>query len=74
MAVSTTPRRALQDLPVNAHRTPTLFSPSLSSNTNMKRFITEVEDPAAAPPSSRLRLSEQTESLHPKVQLSYYVT
>lgn len=71
MAVSTTPRRALHDLPVNAHWIPSINLPT-SSNNNMKRNIAEVEEPAASPVPSRLRLSEHTKPLQIKPSYPHF--
>ncbi|KAL9027226.1 MAG: hypothetical protein Q9196_004227 [Gyalolechia fulgens] len=62
MAVSTPPRHILHELPINARRTPSISYLLSSSITNVKRNITEVEDSAAAPVPSRLRLSKRTET------------
>lgn len=71
LAVTTPPRRALHDLSVNAQRTLSVFNLSPSSKINVKRNITEVEDPAAAPAPSRLWLSKQTESSRLEVESTH---
>lgn len=58
MAKSSTPRRVLQDLPVNAFGTPNASTLSTSATSNLKRQIHQVEDPTLLPVLSRSRLAD----------------
>ncbi|KAL8728528.1 MAG: hypothetical protein Q9166_005350 [cf. Caloplaca sp. 2 TL-2023] len=62
MADSVTPRRVLQDLPVNTSGISKSSSLPTSTGTNLKRQIHEVEDPALAPVTSRARLADCAKS------------
>ena len=65
MADCGTPRRVLQDLPVNRFGTSKPLDLSSAVEAKVKRSISEVEDPAVAPVPSRLRtsISEENKSL-----------
>ncbi|KAI4268978.1 MAG: hypothetical protein L6R38_007651 [Xanthoria sp. 2 TBL-2021] len=63
MTTSNTPRRILQDLPVNAFGTPGASNLPTSSTSSLKRQIHEVEDPNLPPSPLRSRLSDHTPSL-----------
>ncbi|KAL8828803.1 MAG: hypothetical protein Q9170_006441 [Blastenia crenularia] len=58
----TTPRRVLQDLPVNTFGTPNATDIAPTSNVHLKRHIAEVDEPASPPFPSRFRVTNQTES------------
>ncbi|KAL8721139.1 MAG: hypothetical protein Q9225_002122 [Loekoesia sp. 1 TL-2023] len=68
MADTTSPRRILQELPVNTHGTSSASILPASTTVGLKRRIAEVDDPAAAPVASRLRESDNTESSSLKLQ------
>ncbi|KAL8703390.1 MAG: hypothetical protein Q9201_003419 [Fulgogasparrea decipioides] len=62
MADTNTPRRVLQDLPVNTFGTPKAIHLPHPNGLKLKRPFQEVEDSASPPASSRPRLSDDAES------------
>ncbi|KAL8788349.1 MAG: hypothetical protein Q9213_001746 [Squamulea squamosa] len=67
MTDSTSPRRVLQNLPVNSFGTPSTVNITTSSKIRLKRQIHDIEDPILPPASSRPRLADHNASLEPKV-------
>ena len=70
MPDAATPRRILQDLPVNAYGTPNVAT--LPDNLGLKRPVAEVEDRTAAPIATRLRISDRDEPAYTKVTVDPY--
>ncbi|CAO1599713.1 hypothetical protein XANCAGTX0491_003428 [Xanthoria calcicola] len=63
MTTPNTPRRILQELPVNAFGTPGVSNVPISSTSSLKRQLHEVEDPNLPPSPLRSRLSHHPSSL-----------
>lgn len=67
MTSSDTPRRILQDLPVNAFGTPSASNFRTSSSVGLKRQFHEVEDPSLPPAPLRSRITDYKPRLGPNV-------
>ncbi|KAI4222486.1 MAG: hypothetical protein L6R36_006107 [Xanthoria steineri] len=63
MTTPHTPRRILQELPVNAFGTPGVSNVPIPSTSSLKRQLHEVEDPNLPPSPLRSRLSHHPSSL-----------